>query len=65
MSWFNRFTTGRIPADAKRATMAELDEPAEEPNFNLFESFGLFQRQIINQSFNGLAYNTREHFAHC
>ena len=30
VSWFNRFTTGRIPADAKGATMAELDEPADE-----------------------------------
>ena len=26
----NRFTTGQIPADAKGATMAELDEPADE-----------------------------------
>ena len=30
MSWFNWFTTGRIPADAKGATMAELDEPTDE-----------------------------------
>ena len=30
MPWFNRFTTGRIPADAKGLTMAELDEPADE-----------------------------------
>ena len=41
--------------------MAELDEPVDEPNFNLFESFGLLSRQIINS----VAYNTREHFAHC
>ena len=27
---FNRFTTERIPADAKGATMAELDESADE-----------------------------------
>ena len=29
-AWFNRFTTGRILADAKGVTMAELDEPADE-----------------------------------
>ena len=40
MSWFNRFTTGRIPAD-EGAIMAELDEPGDEPNFDLFGCFGL------------------------
>jgi len=30
VSWFNRFTAGRIPAYAKEATMAELDEPTDE-----------------------------------
>ena len=30
MSWFNQFTTGRTPADAKGATMAELDELADQ-----------------------------------
>ena len=35
---FNRSTTGRIPADEG----AELDEPGDEPNFDLFGSFGLF-----------------------
>ena len=30
MSSFNRFTTGRIPPDAKGAAMAELDKPADE-----------------------------------
>ena len=40
MSKFNRFTTGRIPAD-EGAIMAELDEPGDEPNFDLFGSFGL------------------------
>ena len=30
MSWFNLFTTGRIPADGKGATIAELNEPADE-----------------------------------
>ena len=30
MSRFNRFTTGRTPANAKGATMAELNEPADE-----------------------------------
>ena len=40
MSLFNRFTTGRIPAD-EGAIVAELDEPGDEPNFDLFGSFGL------------------------
>ena len=35
---FNRFTTGRIPADAKGATMAKLDESAE---LNKIAVFGL------------------------
>ena len=25
----------------------------------------IFRNKIINLSFNGLEYNTREHFAHC
>ena len=40
MSKFNRVTTGRIPAD-EGAIMAELDGPGDEPNFDLFGSFGL------------------------
>ena len=40
MSKFNPFTTGRIPAD-EGAVMAELDEPGDEPNFDLCGSFGL------------------------
>ena len=40
MSEFNRFTTGKKPAD-EGAIMAELDEPGDEPNFDLLGSFGL------------------------
>ena len=40
MSKFNPFTTGRILAD-EQAIMAELDEPEDEPNFDLCGSFGL------------------------
>ena len=63
--WLNRFTTGRIPADAKGATMAELDEPADENQIENRSQNNIFCSRIINLSFNALAYNTREHFAHC
>ena len=33
---------GEYRRGAKGATMAELDELADEPSFNLLESFGLF-----------------------
>ena len=61
MSWLNRFTTGRIPADAKGATMAELDEPADENQIENRSQNNIFCSRIINLSFNALAYNTREH----
>ena len=40
VSYFNRFTTRRKPAH-EGAIRAELDEPGDEPNFDLFGSFGL------------------------
>ena len=63
MSSFNRFTTGRIPADAKGAAMAELDKPADEKKIEAKITF--FCSRIINLSFNGLAYNSSEHFTNC
>ena len=35
---FNRFTTGRIPSDAKGETMAKLDESAELNKISVFWS---------------------------
>ena len=42
MSKFNRFTPAASAASADEGLiMAELDELGDEPNFNLFGSFGL------------------------
>ena len=59
----------RIPTDGKGASLAELDELAEENKVeNRSKNNIFFRSRIINLSFNGLAYclayNTREHFAH-
>ena len=43
---FNRFTAGRIPAD-EGAVMAKLDEPGDEPYFDLFGSFGLDDELLL------------------
>ena len=67
MARLNRFTTGGIPADAKGATMAERISRGYfgysylriEAQITFF-----FRSKIINLSFNGLAYNMGEHFAH-
>ena len=46
--------------------MAELDEPADENKIeNGSQNNIFFSSRIINLSFNGLAYNTRDQFAHC
>ena len=45
----------------------KLDEPADKSKIEnrSQNNFFFFCSRIINLSFNGLAYNTREHFAHC
>ena len=45
--------------------MAELDEPVDENRIESRSQNNIFCSRIINHSFNGLADNTREHFAHC
>ena len=68
VSWFNRFTTGGIPADAKGATMADRISRGYfgysylkvEAKITFF-----FRSKIINLSFNGLAYNMGQHFSYC
>ena len=68
VSWFNRFTTGGIPADAKGATMADRISRGYfgysylkiEAQITFF-----FRSKIINLSFNGLAYNMGQHFSYC
>ena len=45
--------------------MAELDEPADENQIENRSQNNIFCSRIIILSFNGLAYNMREHFAHC
>ena len=64
VSWFNRFATGGIPADAKGATMANRISRGYfgysylkiEAQITFF-----FRSKIINLLFNGSAYG-REHF---
>ena len=52
--------------DAKGVTMAELDEPADENKIENRSQNKIFcSRIIISLSFNGLAKNMREEFAHC
>ena len=59
VSWFNRFTTGGIPADGKGATMANR---ISRGYFEIEAKITFFFRsKIINLLFNGLAYG-REHF---
>ena len=43
--------------------MAELDKPADEKKIEAKITF--FCSRIINLSFNGLAYNSSEHFTNC
>ena len=65
MSWFNWFTTGPIPVDAKGATMAKLDKLANEnriENRNRNHNNILFGSRPRIQCF---AYITSEHCAHC
>ena len=46
--------------------MAELDELADENIMKIEAKIPFFFcSKIINLSFNGLAYNTRDHFANC
>ena len=45
--------------------MTELDEPADENKIENRSQNNIFCSRIINLSFNGLAYNMREQFAHC
>ena len=45
--------------------MAELDEPADENQIENRSQNNIFCSRIINLTFNGLACNMREHFAHC
>ena len=54
------FTTGRIPADAKGATVAKLDEPVDRnkiENRSQNKILGFFCGGITNLLFDGLAYN--------
>ena len=64
-SWFNWFTTGGIPADAKGATMADrISRGYFGSSYLKIEAkiTFFFGSKIINLLFNGLAYNTGEHF---
>ena len=60
-----RFTTGRITADAKGATMADRIRMFWILLLENRSKNNIFRNKIINLSFNGLAFNTREHFASC
>ena len=54
------FTTGRIPADAKGATVAKLDEPVDRnkiENRSQNKILVFFCGGITNLLFDGLAYN--------
>ena len=65
MLWFNQFTTGLTPVDAKghshRMRMFWILLPGNRSQNNIFFAVG----RIINVSFNSLAYNTHKHLAHC
>ena len=61
-------TTGGILADAKGATVDDrISRGYFGSSYLKIEAkiTFFFRSKMINLSFNGLAYNTGEHFAHC
>ena len=68
------FTTGRIPAD-EGAIMAELNDPGDEPNFDLFGSIGidffsddellLTETDLTEQTETTEQTEQQKHFVHC
>ena len=59
MSWFNRFTTGRIPADAKGRYFYKLDEKVKSRVIlilriklcQVFQIYSLVARRVLGGDF--------------